>query len=228
VEDDPGLLAVLQASLSYGGFASEAVSKGEDAVRALQQRSFDGVLLDLGLPDCEGGELLPRLREMSNIPIIVVSGRGTERDKIEALDLGADDFVAKPFLPGELLARIRAALRRYRQKEGQGAAADPARDPLRIGALVLDPVDNSAALGGARAKLNGPEFKVLHRLASEQGKTVSRADLLQDLYGSGGAPAETNVVDVYVSRVRAKLRGLPGGDDLIGSVRGVGWKFLLR
>jgi two-component system KDP operon response regulator KdpE len=223
VEDDPGLLAVLQASLTYGGFASEAVSRGEDAIDALGRGTFDGVLLDLGLPDCDGGELLPRLRQISNIPIIVVSGRGTERDKIEALDLGADDFVAKPFLPGELLARIRAALRRYRQKDRPLEAADPARHPLRVGSLILDPVDTSASLGGARAKLNAPEFKVLHRLASGQGETVSRAELLNVLYGAAG-PVETNVVDVYVSRVRAKLRSLPGGDDLIGNVRGVGWR----
>lgn len=226
VEDDPGLLAVLEASLTYGGFASQAVSRGEDAVQALEGRSFDAVLLDLGLPDCEGGELLPRLRAISNIPIIVVSGRGSERDKIEALDLGADDFVAKPFLPGELLARIRAALRRYRQKDGPAGPADQARHPINFGALILDPVDNSAALGGARAKLNAPEFKVLHRLAGGHGATVSRADLLADLYGAA-APAETNVVDVYVSRVRAKLRSLPGGEDLIGNVRGVGWRFRL-
>jgi two-component system KDP operon response regulator KdpE len=224
VEDDPGLLAVLQASLTYGGFTSEAVTRGEDAILALQRRAFDGVLLDLGLPDCEGEELLPRLREMSSIPIIVVSGRGTERDKIEALDRGADDFVAKPFLPGELLARIRAALRRHGQAERRTVAVDAARQPSRAGAMILDPVDNIASLGGAHAKLNAPEFKVLQRLASRPGETVSRVELLNELYGAA-APAETNVVDVYVSRVRAKLRGLPGGDDLIRSVRGIGWSF---
>ncbi|HEX9955587.1 MAG TPA: response regulator transcription factor [Allosphingosinicella sp.] len=226
VEDDPGLLAVLEASLSFGGFSCEAVSRGEDALAALGNRAFSGVLLDLGLPDCEGGELLPRLRAVSDIPIIVVSGRGSERDKIEALDLGADDFVAKPFLPGELLARIRAALRRYGQAERPqaGGAAGRARHPLQFGALTLDPVDNSAALGGATAKFNAAEFKVLHRLASRQWETVSRAELLGELYGAA-APAETNVVDVYISRVRAKLRGLPGGEDIIANVRGAGWRF---
>lgn len=97
---------------------------------------------------------------------------------------------------------------------------------MQAGALILDPVDNSASLGGARAKLNAPEFKVLQRLAGRPGETVSRVELLNDLYGAA-APAETNVVDVYVSRVRAKLRSLPGGDDLIGNVRGVGWRFRL-
>lgn len=223
VEDDPGLLAVLEASLTYGGFVSEAVSRGEDAVQALQRRDFSGVLLDLGLPDCDGGELIPRLREVSNIPIIVVSGRGTERDKIEALDLGADDFVAKPFLPGELLARIRAALRRYGQKDLQTTAVDPARQPFRSGDLVLDPLDNSVSLGGAHGMLNAPEFRVLYKLISREGHTVSRGELLHELYGES-PPLQTNVVDVYVSRVRGKLRSLPGGEDLIATVRGVGWK----
>jgi two-component system response regulator PrrA len=160
---------------------------------------------------------------MSDIPIIVVSGRGTERDKIEALDLGADDFVAKPFLPGELLARVRAALRRSAQAARPAGSAHAARHPIRVGSLLLDPLDNSAALRGTLTRLNAAEFKVLQLLASREGETVSRAELLGGLYGAA-APVETNVVDVYISRVRAKLRSLPGGDDIIGNVRGVGWR----
>jgi DNA-binding response OmpR family regulator len=223
VEDDPALLAILKASVAYGGYASESASRGEDAVRALEAGQFDVLLLDLGLPDCEGGELLSRLRSFSEIPIIVVSGRGTERDKIEALDLGADDFVAKPFLPGELLARIRAALRRAASRAAASPAEDPARTPLRAGALTLDPLDNSAALGTGRAILNGAEFRILQILAGRAGETVSRTDLLAGLYGEA-PPAETNVVDVYISRVRAKLRDLPDGEDLLVNVRGQGWR----
>ncbi|HEX8620823.1 MAG TPA: response regulator transcription factor [Allosphingosinicella sp.] len=222
VEDDAALLAMLQAALAYGGFESDAVSRGADAVTAVGSGRFDAVLLDLGLPDCEGGELLPRLRAVSDLPIIVVSGRGTERDKIEALDLGADDFVAKPFLPGELLARIRAALRRYAVRQDPGRE-DPARSPLRIGAMTLDPLDCSVALPGGKAELSGAEFQVLQKLASGRGATVSRAELLAGMYGDK-APAETNVVDVYISRLRMKLRDLPGGEDLIANVRGQGWR----
>jgi DNA-binding response OmpR family regulator len=224
VEDDPGLLAVLQASLTYGGFTSEPVSRGSDALQALRDRRFDAVLLDLGLPDCAGEDLLPRLREVSDIPIIVVSGRGTERDKIEALDLGADDFVAKPFLPGELLARVRASLRRYRAAGRAPSPADQHRDRMQVGALILDPVHRSVSLQGGEAIFNAVEFKILQLLVGGKGETVSRGALLAELYGQG-APAETNVVDVYISRVRAKLRDLPGGEDLIGTVRGEGWKF---
>ncbi|HEX6377437.1 MAG TPA: response regulator transcription factor [Allosphingosinicella sp.] len=223
VEDDPALLAILEAAVAFGGFASASVSRGEDAVLALKAGRFDILLLDLGLPDCEGGALLAWLRAFSDIPIIVVSGRGTERDKIEALDLGADDFVAKPFLPGELLARIRAALRRAASRDAASAPEDPARAPLRVGAMTLDPLDNSAALGTGRVTLNAAEFRVLQLLARRAGETVSRAELVAGLYGER-APAETNVVDVYISRLRAKLRNLPGAEDLVSNVRGQGWK----
>jgi two-component system KDP operon response regulator KdpE len=223
VEDDPALLAILKASVAYGGYASESVSRGEDAVRALETGQFDALLLDLGLPDCDGGELLARLRSFTDVPIIVVSGRGTERDKIEALDLGADDFVAKPFLPGELLARIRAALRRAASRAAASAPADPARTPFRAGAMTLDPLDCTVALGTIRVALNGAEFRVLQILAARGGETVSRGELLAGLYGERPA-VETNVVDVYISRIRAKLRDLPDGEDLVANVRGRGWR----
>lgn len=223
VEDDPALLAILKASVAFGGYTSASVSRGEDAVRSLEAGQFDALLLDLGLPDCDGGELLTRLRSFSDIPIIVVSGRGTERDKIEALDLGADDFVAKPFLPGELLARIRAALRRAASRAAASSAEDSARAPLRVGALILDPLDNSVVLGTGRATLNGAEFRILQILAGRAGQTVSRGDLLAGLYGER-PPAETNVADVYISRIRAKLRDLPDGEDLVVNVRGQGWR----
>lgn len=226
VEDDPALLAMLKAALAYGGFESGSASRGSEAVGVLTAGGYDAVLLDLGLPDCDGGELLPMLRSLVDIPIIVVSGRGSEKDKVEALDLGADDYVAKPFLPGELLARIRAALRRYEggSSKAGGAGANPSpRDPIRIGAMTLDPLDHTLTLHGRRTVLNGAEYRVLHILAQKSGSTVSREDLLAGLY-AGAAPPETKVVDVYISRIRTKLRELPGGDDLIGNVRGQGWR----
>jgi DNA-binding response OmpR family regulator len=223
VEDDAALLAMLQAAIAYGGFTSDAVSSGKEAIAAVRRGSYDALLLDLGLPDCEGEDLLPRLRALSELPIIVVSGRGTERDKIEALDLGADDFVAKPFLPGELLARIRAALRRYSTREPDGNPR-AGRASVGVGALTLDPTGSSVLLAGVKSQLAGAEFQVLRRLAAARGATVSRGELLAELYGDN-APPETNIIDVYMSRLRAKLRELPGGEDLIANVRGQGWRF---
>ena len=237
VEDEPALLAILKAAIDFGGFSSESVSRGRDAVAALSASSFDAILLDLGLPDVEGGEILPTLRRMTAAPIIVVSGRGSERDKIDALDLGADDYVAKPFLPGELLARIRAGLRRsaaarpdpaagFASGGGGEAPVHSGGGPETFGALSMDPLSRAASLGGASATLNGAEYRVLRLLAARAGTTVSRADLLHDLYGAE-SPGESNVVDVYISRIRGKLRRLPGGDDLIANVRGQGWRLRL-
>jgi DNA-binding response OmpR family regulator len=236
VEDEPALLAILKAAVAFGGFSSEAVSRGRDAVEALSAGAFDAVLLDLGLPDIEGAEILPALRRMTAAPIIVVSGRGSEKDKIDALDLGADDYVAKPFLPGELLARIRAALRRAAATRTQQAPSlSPERGqtpthtgggPETFGALSMDPLSRAVTLGGVSATLNGAEYRVLRLLAARAGTTVSRADLLHDLYGAE-TPGESNVVDVYISRIRGKLRRLPDGEDLIANVRGQGWRLRL-
>ena len=224
---------MLTAAVAYGGFTSDSVSRGKDAVEALASGQFDAILLDLGLPDVEGGELLPRLRNMSTLPIIVVSGRGSERDKIEALDLGADDFIAKPFLPGELLARIRAALRRSTSRIEKPSALGgttlppvPAGQSERFGPLALEPLSRSLSLGEASVSLSGAEYRVLRLLASRAGATVSRADLRQHLYASD-ALSDSNVLDVYISRIRAKLRCLMPDSDLIANVRGEGWRLRL-
>lgn len=229
VEDDPVLLSILSAAIGFGGFQSEAVKTGLEALKAFEQGGFDAVLMDLGLPDMDGGEVLTSLRRHTDIPIIVVSGRGSERDKIQALDLGADDYVAKPFLPGELLARLRAALRRHRRGrggggEGEGAAApvDAERMPVRLGQITLDPLKRSAEADGQEVTLNETEYKVLSLLARERGTIVARTDVLAALYGDH-PPKESRIVDVYISNIRKKLAPLPGGEELIATYRGRGW-----
>ena len=229
VEDDPALLAVLKAAVSYGGFASHSVATAADATVALQAGGFDALLLDLGLPDAEGDELLPRFRALTDIPILVVSGRAAEQDKIAALDRGADDFIAKPFLPGELLARIRVALRRAARDSQagtappQGSGAAPQEEPIWAGAMKLDPAGMTVTVEGFSVDLVPSEYRLLRRLARDCGSPVSRADLLEELYGDE-APSESNIVDVYISRIRAKLRPLPGGEDFVANIRGLGWK----
>ena len=227
VEDDPALLAILRASAEHGGFSSRPVSSGKAAIAALEEGGIDAVLLDLGLPDFDGKELLETLRRMSDVPILVVSGRGGETDKIEALDLGADDYIAKPFLPGELLARIRAALRRSAAMDGglgRGDDDGSDRHPSHFGALTLDPLDTSVSLHGLKVALNGAEYQVMRALAGAAGQIVSRAELLAKLYGDE-APSDTNIVDVYISRIRTKLRGLHAEAELISNLRGRGWRF---
>jgi two-component system KDP operon response regulator KdpE len=227
VEDDPALLSILEASISFGGFTNQAARGGHEAIAMFKGGRFDGILMDLGLPDVDGGDLLKTFRGMSNVPIIVVSGRGSERDKIEALDMGADDFVAKPFLPGELLARIRAALRRHASiddlPQGGGETGSEASDrqPIHAGILTLDPFDRTAKIGGGEVSLTEAEYKLLKVLATNANTIVSRATLLEALYGE--EVRETHIVEVLISYVRRKLRPLLDGEDLIVNRRGQGW-----
>lgn len=230
VEDDPSLLAILQAAIAYGGFNAESVASGARALETFRARSFDAVLMDLGLPDMDGGELLRSLRSFTDVPVIVVSGRGSERDKIDALDLGADDYVAKPFLPGELLARIRAALRRHRAHPRQQATPSASglrelRDPISIGPLTLDPLHRSVEIGDRRTVLSEAEFKVLLTLATSEQGIVDKSSLLKTLYDAE-VLEDTRIVEVYISNIRRKLRDLHDM-ELILNFRGRGWKLVV-
>ncbi len=221
VEDDPDLRLVLESSLSLGDYDSRAARDGHAALELIRSEPFDGILLDLGLPDIEGTELLRALRGLTTAPIIVVSGRDTERDKIEALDMGADDYVPKPFLPGELLARIRAALRRQ-SVTGSGSIAAPDHGfPQRLGRLVLEPRDQSAQVGDRRVALTELEFRLLRTLAASAGAPVDRAALFEALYGPDDSRS-SKIVEVHLGHVRRKLQGLTGV-DLIENRRGRGW-----
>jgi len=231
VEDDPALLSILQASMSFGGFKADTAASGGEAIEAFRNRRYDAVLVDLGLPDLDGSDLLRALREISDVPILVVSGRDTERDKIDALDEGADDFIPKPFLPGELLARIRSALRRYgslhekgRSDGGRTETLD-LRDPISVGPLVLDPFDRTVELNGRKTQLSEAEFKVLTTLATSDDDVVSKQALLKRLYDSD-ALAETRIVEVYISNIRRKLRSIREYEFIL-NFRGRGWKLVI-
>lgn len=227
VEDDPALLHMLEAAISYGGYTSESARSGHNAIELFKNGRFDGILMDLGLPDFDGGELLKTLRGLSDVPILVVSGRGSEQDKIQALDFGADDFVPKPFLPGELLARIRAALRRHSLVDASEApqrsasSEEEERKPIEVGSLTLDPYNRTARLPGGEAALTDAEYKLLHMLATNADRLVSRAKLLEALYGAEAR--ETHIVEVLISYLRRKLRPLIEGEDIIVNRRGQGW-----
>jgi two-component system KDP operon response regulator KdpE len=225
VEDDPPLLTILQAAMDYGGFKGESVRTGRDAIEAFRTRKFDAVLIDLGLPDLDGGEVLRTLREDSDVPILVVSGRESERDRIEALDRGADDFIPKPFLPGELLARIRAALRRYQMAPERSSEMAEERDPIQIGPLTLDPFHRTVEMNGRKTVLSDAEYKVLATLATSEDGVVSKPVLLKRLYDSD-ALEETRIVEVYISNIRRKLRELCES-ELILNFRGRGWKLIV-
>nr|WP_295374307.1 response regulator transcription factor [uncultured Sphingosinicella sp.] len=211
VEDDPATLHVLEATLEYGGFASDVATTALDALQRLNDRSYDAVLLDLGLPDLDGSHLIKTLRTNSDVPIMVVSGRGTEQDKIASLDLGADDFVAKPFLPGELLARIRAVLRR-RGPSLAMAANDIIEENGGPAPAIPD--------GDVRfARLEGNLFKLLEGRGDD---VVTYDDIIEAIWGRD-KPRGQSHVRVLVGQLRRKLE-LQNSPYKIRSERGAGYR----
>jgi two-component system, OmpR family, KDP operon response regulator KdpE len=212
VEDDPATLHVLEATLEYGGFGSDVATTALDALQRLSDRSYDAVLLDLGLPDLDGSHLIKTLRTNSDIPIMVVSGRGTEQDKIDSLDLGADDFIAKPFLPGELLARIRAVLRR--RGPSMASAANDIHDD---DATTPGPDVPEAEVRFAR--LEGKLFNLLEA----RGDDVVTYDEIIDAIWSKDKLRGQSHVRVLVGQLRRKLE-LQNSPYKIRSERGAGYR----
>jgi two-component system KDP operon response regulator KdpE len=223
VEDDEALMTVLNAALDYGGYEAVGASTGADAMSLFKQEAFGGVLLDIGLPDVQGGTLLREMRRLSDLPIIVVSGHDSERDKVTMLDLGADDFVAKPFLPGELLARLRAAKRRAVPVQQARVASEPSY--VRLGRLELDPLLSVVALDGQKIDLTPAEYAILQALMLCRHKPLSQEDLMRELYGTEERP-QSAVVKVYMARLRSKLREVGAEGDRILNRRGQGWVLL--
>ena len=215
VEDDTGIAAGLAAHLRRQGDAVDAVTRVVDAWHVLAGEPFDIVLLDLGLPDGEGTELLRRLRAAipgrrpdPATPVLVMTARDEVASRIEALDLGADDYVTKPFDPGELSARMRALRRR---------AVGRAQPVVAWGDIVVDPAARTVRRADRPVELSAREFSVLLALLEARPQVLSRAQIEAKLYDFDSA-LESNAIEVHVHRLRRKL-----GDHLIRTVRGVGY-----
>ena len=209
VEDDPNIVDLIRANLSVRGFDTVVSSDGMRALKLLETEAPDIVLLDLMLPEIDGFELCQQIRERSSVAIIVVSARGGERDKVTALNVGADDYMTKPFSIEELLARITATLRRTRP----AAAPDTAPLVITIGELVIDLSMQQVIVAGRPVHLTPTEFALLRELATNRGKLLTHAHLLRRVWGHG-YETETEYVRVYVRRLRAKLES-DGGAPLI-------------
>ena len=210
VEDDPNIVDLMRANLAVRGFDTLVSFDGSKALTLLETEQPDMVLLDLMLPEVDGFELCRQIRERSNVAIIVVSARGGERDKVTALNMGADDYMTKPFGIEELLARILATLRRTRPAE---AVTEAAPSVIAIGDVEIDLVGQQVRLSGDEVHLTPTEFALLRELAINRGKLLSRAHLLRRVWGRG-YETETEYVRVYIRRLRAKLEQ-PGGPPLI-------------
>ncbi len=200
VEDDPNIVDLIRANLSVRGFDTVVSRDGARALPLFETEQPDIVLLDLMLPEVDGFDLCRAIRERSPVGIIVVSARGGERDKVTALNMGADDYMTKPFSIEELLARIAATLRRTRPAPPE--AAPP--DLLRLGPLEVDLAGQQVLRGGHEVHLTPTEFALLRELATNRGKVLSHAHLLRRVWGPG-YETETEYVRVYVRRLRAKL-----------------------
>jgi DNA-binding response OmpR family regulator len=209
VEDDELLGDGLRAGLKQSGFAVDWVTDGRMAQLALENEEYALMVLDIGLPVISGIDLLKWLRGRNGeLPVLMLTARDTVADRVAGLDSGADDYLVKPFDLDELVARLRALLRR---------AVGKANPALQHGALRLDPAAHSATLGGQAVELSAREFSILHELLHNAGRVLSREQLEQRLYG-WGEEVESNSVEVHIHHLRKKL-----GAELIRTVRGVGY-----
>jgi two-component system KDP operon response regulator KdpE len=200
VEDDLNIVDLIRSNLAVRGYDTVVSTDGVRAIQLLETEEPDIVLLDLMLPEVDGFELCRQIRERSSVAIIVVSARGGERDKVTALNVGADDYMTKPFSIEELLARIAATLRRTRPV----AAPESASPVITIGELRIDLTNQQVTRAGRAVHLTPTEFALLRELATNRGKLLTHAHLLRRVWGHGYA-TETEYVRVYVRRLRAKL-----------------------
>ena len=218
IEDEPQMRRFLRAALVPRGFRLlEAENAGEGEL-AVSSHNPELVLLDLGLPDRDGIELAKRLRAFTQVPILVLSARGREADKVEALDAGADDYLTKPFGVPELLARMRVALRHAAR-----AAGEPAAPLLELGALRVDFARRQVALSGREVRLTPIEWKLLALLAKNAGQVVTHRRILSEVWGAG-AGHQTHTVRVHMAALRRKLEADPARPRLLVTEPAVGYR----
>jgi two-component system KDP operon response regulator KdpE len=218
VDDDPQILRALRITLRAGGYRVDTAASGAGALRAAAERHPDVVVLDLGLPDLDGAEVIRRLRGWSTVPVIVLSARTDSPDKVAALDAGADDYVTKPFGTAELLARLRAAVRRAATATVEGDATIDAGD------FVVDLAAKQVHRGGHEVHLTPTEWQVLEALVRRRGRLVSRRDLLREVWGPAYS-TETHYLRVYLAQLRRKLEPEPSHPRHLVTEPGMGYRF---
>ena len=216
VDDDPAIRRTLAINLRARDYEVETAGDGRSALQSVDERVPDVVLLDLGLPDLDGVTVLERLRGFTDVPIIVVSARTGSDDKVEALDLGADDYITKPFSLEELLARVRAATRR--------AATEGPPLRLELDGLVLDITDSRATRDGHDVHLTPTEWKIVETLVRRRGRLVRQTELLHAVWGPA-YDRQTNYLRVHMASIRRKLERDPAHPTLFITEPGMGHRF---
>lgn len=215
VDDDAELCSLLREFLQREGFTVSCEHEGNRGLARAQEPGVDLVVLDVMLPGIDGFEILRRLRSQSTVPVIMLTARGEDVDRIVGLELGADDYLPKPFNPRELAARIRAILRRYEPRQEDA----PAR--LEVNGIVLDSGSREVLAAGKRVELTTFEFDILEMLMRSAGRVLSRDALMEKFFNRKATPYDRSI-DMHISHLRKKLEA---GDSLIKTVRGVGYQF---
>ncbi|HKU36236.1 MAG TPA: response regulator [Paenarthrobacter sp.] len=216
VEDEAQIARAMQITLQAHGYQAFSVGTGADALVAVAKENVDIVVLDLGLPDMDGVEIIRRVRGWSSMPIIVLSARHASEDKVEALDAGADDYVTKPFGLDELLARLRVASRRL--------VASPGEPMLATADFMVDLAGKKIIKDGAEVRLTPTEWNILELLVRNKGKLVSQQQLLTQVWGQAYAK-ETQYLRVYIAQLRRKLERDPAAPRHLHTEAGMGYRF---
>jgi two-component system response regulator CpxR len=224
IDDDVELCGLVGEYLESEGFLVEAVYDGERGLERARQDNYVLIVLDVMLPGMNGFEVLRHIRSSSRIPVLLLTARGEEVDRIVGLEIGADDYLPKPFNPRELVARIRAVLRRTR--DGKSAAAQGIPEILRVGDIELDPATRMVRRDGKPVDLTSVEFGLLEALLREAGRVVTRERLAATVLSRKFSPFDRSI-DMHVSKVRKKIGDAEGEPEHIKTVRGVGYIFAL-
>jgi len=223
VDDEASIRRILETRLSMIGYDVVTAADGEEAIETFRNSEPDLVVLDVMMPKLDGYGVCQELRKESDVPIIMLTALGDVADRITGLELGADDYVVKPFSPKELEARIRSVLRRVDKVSATGI---PSSGVIQINTIRIDTNKRQVYKGDERIRLTGMEFSLLELLVSRSGEPFSRAEILQEVWGyTPERHVDTRVVDVHISRLRAKLEDDPSNPELILTARGTGYLF---
>ncbi|MEA1976832.1 MAG: response regulator transcription factor [Chloroflexota bacterium] len=217
VDDEPKIIQLTQDYLENAGFSVLSAGDGERSLAVIQVEKPDLVVLDLGLPGMDGLDVCRSIRKTSNLPIIMLTARDEETDKLVGLELGADDYITKPFSPKELVARVRSVLRR-------SELAQEGREVIRVGDVTLDLPRMQVTVGGEEIELTATEFQLLQALASQPGRIFTRSQLLNAVHGVAIESYE-RAIDAHIKNIRRKLEPVPHEPRYIQTVYGVGYRF---
>jgi len=220
VEDEPGISGFISAALTASGYDVEKAANGKEALMLIASHCPDAVVLDLGLPDIDGQKIIASVREWSSVPILVVSARTHERDKITALEQGADDYITKPFSTGELLARIKTALRHARSREVTQNSAPKPRYRLKL--LTIDYDKHRVFLGSDDVHLTQMEYRIVDLLSRNAGRVMTYDAIMRQIWGPN-ATQDYQVLRVNMANIRRKLEKNPAAPEYIKTEIGVGY-----